>query len=92
MKNKIKMLVLSLVTIVVLFICSGCTVYWDYWDAIKHIDNDYFKTKVVYEGAGGNIIQNEITGEYFLVVSGSYGITITPIQVVDKEVNNNGNK
>jgi hypothetical protein len=30
------------------------------------------------------IIENEVTGEYFLVVSGAYGVTITPITTVDK--------
>ena len=56
---------------------TGC--HWDYASAIKAIDNDYFKTKVVHEDSECMIIENEVTEEYFLVVSGIYGVTITPI-------------
>ena len=58
---------------------TGCGVYWDYDDVIKAIDNEYFKTRVVHEDSECVIIENEVTGEYFLAVTGLYGITITPI-------------
>ena len=60
---------------------TGCGVHWSYETAIKAIDNDYFKTKVVHQDSECMIIENEITGEYFLVVSGGYGVTITLIVV-----------
>jgi len=58
---------------------TGCGIHWSYATTIKAIDNEYFKTKVIYEDSECMIIENEITGEYFLVVSGGYGVTITPI-------------
>ena len=60
--------------------CGEVEIHWgDYADAIKAIDNEYFKTKVVHEDSECMIIENEVTGEYFLAVTGLYGITITPI-------------
>lgn len=70
---------------------SGCGAHWDYASAIKAIDNEYFKTEVVHEDSECMIIQNEITGEYFLVVTGLYGITITPIEMSEMIVNPDGN-
>ena len=55
--------------------------HWNYRTTTKAINNDYFKTKLVYEDDECMIIQNELTGEYFLVVSGGYGVSITPITV-----------
>ena len=61
---------------------SGCDgVHWSYETAVKAIDNEYFKTKIIHEDGECMIIQNEITGECFLVVAGGYGISITPITV-----------
>lgn len=61
---------------------TGCEeVVYDYADTIKTIDNEYFKTKIVHEDSECMIIENEVTGEYFLVVTGLYGVTITPIAV-----------
>jgi len=60
---------------------TGCGVHWNYEGAIRAIDNEYFKTKVVHEDSECMIIENEITGQYFLAVSGAYGVTITPIVV-----------
>lgn len=60
---------------------TGCGAHWNYYTTIKVIDNDYFKTKVVHEDSECMIIENEVTGEYFLVVAGNYGVTITPIAV-----------
>ena len=65
---------------------SGCGVHWSYATMIKAIDNDYFKTKIIHEDSECIIIQNKVTGEYFLVVSGTYGMSICPIQVGEKEV------
>lgn len=60
---------------------TGCGVHWNYYTTIKAINNDYFKTKVVHEDSECMIIENEVTGEYFLVVTGIYGVSITPIAV-----------
>ena len=60
---------------------TGCGLHWDFDSAIKAIDNEYFKTKVVHEDSEYMIIENEVTGEYFLVVTGIYGVSITPIAV-----------
>ena len=72
---------------------TGCeeTVHWDYADTIKAIDNEYFKTKVVHEDSECIIIENEITGEYFLAVTGPYGISITPIEMSEMIVDPDGN-
>lgn len=51
-------------------------------DAVLSMDNQYFKTKVLtYDDAGGYIIENEVTGEVFLVITSVYGVNITPIQI-----------
>ena len=60
---------------------TGCGVHWDYYTTTKAINNEYFKTKVIHEDSECMIIENEVTGEYFLVVAGGYGVTITPIVV-----------
>lgn len=60
---------------------TGCGIHWNYYTAIKAIDNDYFKTKVIYEDSECMVMENEVTGEYFLVVAGNYGVAITPIVV-----------
>ena len=71
--------------ILVCLLLTGCGgVHWSYETAIEAIDNEYFKTRVVHEDSECMIIENEVTGEYFLVVSGAYGVTITPITTVDK--------
>lgn len=62
---------------------TGCGLHWDYYTATKAINNKYFETRVVHEDSECMIIENEVTGEYFLVVAGGYGVTITPI-VVDQ--------
>lgn len=60
---------------------TGCGVHWDYYTTVKAIDNEYFKTKIMHEDSECMIIENEITGEYFMVVAGTYGVSITPIVV-----------
>lgn len=60
---------------------TGCGVHWSYVSAIKGINNEYFETKVLLEDDNCMIIQNEVTGECFLVIGGMYGITVTPISV-----------
>ena len=67
------------------FLLTGCGVFWNYADAITHIDNKYFKTKVISNEGAGAIIENEITGEKFLVIAGTYGVSITPIKEVEDE-------
>lgn len=72
---------------------GGCgpRVYRTYEDAVKAIDNDYFKTKVIYDGIDGStIIQNEITGEYFLMITYPYGVDLTPIQISEMVVDPSG--
>jgi hypothetical protein len=65
---------------------TGCGVHWDYYTTTKAINNEYFKTRVVHEDSECMIIENEVTGEYFLVVSGGYGVTITPITVNSQSI------
>ena len=60
---------------------SGCGVHWSYSTAINAINNDYFKTNVIHEDNECKIIQNEVTGEYFLVISETYGVSMCPIEV-----------
>lgn len=60
---------------------TGCGVHWSYSTTIKAIDNDYFKTKVIHEDSECMIIENEVTGEYFLIIANGYEVTITPIQM-----------
>ena len=64
----------------------GCNntlrIYESYEDAIVNADNDYFKSKLIcYDAKGSYIIQNELTKEYFFVVSGASGVTMCPIAV-----------
>jgi hypothetical protein len=80
MKKKI------LIPIIVLgLMISGCggetRIHWSYGTAIDAINNDYFKTNVIHEDSECKIIQNEVTGEYFLVISGGYGVSVCPIEV-----------
>ena len=70
---------------------TGCGMHWDYYTTTKAINNEYFKTRVIHEDSECMIIENEVTGEYFLVVAGSYGITITPIEISEMIVNPDGN-
>lgn len=91
MKTRRLVIILCIISI----LCSGCRVADDgtteaigksYTSAISHMDNKYFKAKVLtYDKEGGYIIQNEITGEYFVVVSGSCGISVCPIKVLEDE-------
>lgn len=67
------------------FLLTGCGLYWNYDDAIRHINNEYFKTKVIAEEGAGVIIENEVTGEKFLVISGAYGVSVTPIKEIENE-------
>ena len=83
MKKKIVTLLVAGISSV--FLLAGCGMYWSYDDAIRHIDNEYFKTKVISEENAGIIIENEITGEKFLVISGAYGVSITPIKEIENE-------
>lgn len=71
-----------LIPIIVLsLMLSGCGVHWSYETALKAVNNDYFKTNVIHEDSECMIIQNEVTGEYFLVVCGTYGVSICPIEI-----------
>ena len=69
------------ILIIVCLLLTGCSVHWDYKAATKAINNEFFETEVVVEDEECMIIKNKVTGEYFLVVSGAYGISITPISV-----------
>ena len=69
------------ILIIVCLLLTGCSFHWDYKAAIKAINNEFFETEVVIEDDECMIIKNKVTGEYFLVVSGTYGVSITPIAV-----------
>lgn len=58
------------------------TLYWNYNSAIMETNNPYFKTEIIYkDSSGSRIIKNTVTGEYFFVVAGAYGVTMCPIKV-----------
>ena len=79
--------------ILVMLLLSGCGIhlYPTYGEAVKAIDNDYFKTKVICISADGSyIIQNEITGEYFLMMDGPNFLELVPIQMSEMMVNPDG--
>lgn len=83
MKKKIAICLIGIMTAISVSAC-GENMHWNYEAAIKSIDNEYFKTKVICESKDGSlIIENEVTGEYFLAVCGAYGVSITPIQARD---------
>ena len=78
---------------IVMLLLSGCGIhlYPTYGDAVKAINNDYFKTKVICVSADGSyIIQNEITGEYFLMMDGPNFLELVPIQMSEMVVNPDG--
>ena len=91
MKKKI---ITTLICLGLILGVTGCgsnhpPIYESYYTAIRDTNNEYFKTKIIYIDEGGSwIIQNELTEEYFLCVTGVYGVSITPIKV---ERINNGN-
>lgn len=69
------------ILMIVCLLLTGCRMHWDYKTTTKAINNEFFETEVVVEDDECMIIKNKVTGEYFLVVSGAYGISITPIIV-----------
>ena len=77
-----KKIIISIICLCLLL--TGCEMHWNYYTTTKAINNEYFKTRVVHEDSECMIIENEVTGEYFLVIAGTYGITITPIVVNQK--------
>ncbi len=60
---------------------SGCRIEWSYKTAVFNTNNEYFKAKVLVDDGASFIVQNEITGEIFYGISGTYGVTLTPIEV-----------
>ena len=69
--------------LLIILMLTGCEgIAWSYRSAIEKMDNEYFKTEVVcVDKAGAVIIKNQLTDEYFVMVAGSYGVTLTPIKV-----------
>lgn len=62
--------------------CSTLRIYESFEDAIINADNDYFKSKLIcYDAKGSYIVQNELTKEYFFVVTSTGGVTMCPIVV-----------
>lgn len=64
---------------------NGCGMHWSYETTVKAINNEYFKTKVIKSDSECTIIQNEITGEYFILIAGTYGVSLCPIKVNEIE-------
>ena len=66
--------------------CGTLRIYESYEDAIINADNDYFKSKLIcYDAKGSYIIQNELTKEYFFVVSSANGVTMCPIRITTEQ-------
>lgn len=70
-----------------LMLLTGCQAYWSLGEVVSSIDNEYFKTKVLYSGENNLIIENELTGEKFLVIHDTDEIAITPIKEVQENEN-----
>lgn len=81
--KKIKSFLIILLSCCIVCLFAGCGKEGNfYWSAIEDANNEYFKTKVIYKDAGGSrIIQNEVTGEYFFVITNIHGVTMCPIKV-----------
>ena len=82
MKKKIITIILSFCMLLNL---NGCKVYWSYYTATMAINNEYFQTEIILEDNECTIIRNKVTGEYFILISGLYGVTLCPIQVNEEE-------
>ena len=84
--------------LLIILMLTGCNeVSLSYSGAIKKMDNEYFKAEVVCkDDTGAVIIKNQLTDEYFVMVAGGYGVTLTPIKVnstsfvADDEMGNAG--
>ena len=67
--------------LLIILMLTGCKA-WSYESAIERMDNEYFKAEVVCKDkTGAVIIKNQLTDEYFVMVAGGYGVTLTPIKV-----------
>ncbi len=65
-----------------LFLTGVSSAKWiQYRTVTKAINNEFFETEVVVEDDECMIIKNKVTGEYFLVITGAHGVSITPISV-----------
>lgn len=64
---------------------NGCSIHWSYRTMVLQIDNEYFKSEVILTDAESTIIRNKVTGEYFLLINGAYGVSICPIKVEEAE-------
>ena len=82
MKKKIITIILSFCMLLNL---NGCNAHWSYYTMTKAINNEYFQTEIILEDSECAIIRNKVTGEYFILISGTYGVTLCPIQVNEKE-------
>ena len=63
------------------FLFNVCSVHWNYETTTKAINNKYFQSEVILEDGECTIIRNKVTGEYFILISGTYGVTLCPIQI-----------
>lgn len=65
---------------------NGCgKIHWSYGTTVKAINNEYFQTEIVLEDNECKIIRNKITGQYFILVYGTSGLTLCPIEVNENE-------
>ena len=83
MRNKILVCILSII-IICFTGCEKQSIDWSsYKRSIINTNNEYFKTKILVDDGVTFIIQNEITGEIFYGISGTHGVTLTPIKVTE---------
>lgn len=75
-----KKILIGIISASILFL-NGCKMYWNYETMTEAINNKYFQSEIMWKDGECTIIRNSVTGEYFILISGAYGITMCPIEV-----------
>ena len=82
MMKHLKKIIVFLLCLICLSGCNPGPVYLNHQDHFANVHMELFDAEVVEAQDDYTcIIKNRKTGEYFLVVTGSYGMSITPIKV-----------
>ena len=77
--DRIKKIIIWISMVIILLNLTGC--HLNYRTQTKAIDNIYFQSEVVWEDRECTIIRNKVTGEYFILTCGAYGVSLCPIEV-----------